>query len=189
MNHRLLYYGLNMKYKFYCLSFFLLFFTHSAKAHNTQQASFKLVLTGDASFIDISLSQYGIEQALLKSYPELNLSATNTSLFKETLVRHLKENIHISVNGKPLKMAGGLIKLGSHQSMLKFKVSNIKGMPKQLLVKITCFEQNERQKNIFTVVYGEKVARSILNTKNDYKAHFIFTASKIEASDAPESSK
>ena len=153
---------------------------NSVFAHNTQQSSFKLFLSGDDSFIEIVLSQYGIEQALIKKYPDLNLKLINPNDFKELLIQHLKQNILISENGKPLKIGSGLIKMGSHQTDVKFKVDNIKGSPELLDIKAPCFQENEKQNNIFTVEYNGLSARAKLNKENMFQAKYIFNESSIE---------
>lgn len=171
-----------MKVK-YCILILLvsLFLCNNfAFAHNTQQSSFKFFLSDNDSFIEIILSQYGIEQALVKKYPDLNLKLIKAKDFKEILVQHLKQNISISENGKPLNIGSGLIKMGSHQTNVKFKVDNIKDSPEFLDIKASCFQENEKQNNIFTVEYNGLSARAKLNKENMFQAKYIFNESSIE---------
>ena len=82
-----------MKYK--CCAFLILFLSLNGLvfAHNTQQSSFNFLLSNDDSVVEIILSQYGIEQALIKKYPDLDLKLTSPKDFKELLIKYLKQNI------------------------------------------------------------------------------------------------
>lgn len=172
-----------MKGKYYILILLVPIFLCSSFvfSHNTQQSSFKLFLSdNNDNFIEIILSQYGVEQALINKYPDLNLQSITPKDFKELLVQHLKQNISMSVDGNPLNIGGGLIKLGSHQTNVRFKVNNFKGNPKYLDVNASCFQENEKQNNIFTVTYNGLTARANLSAENMFQSRYVFDKSNIE---------
>lgn len=113
-----------MNFKHHLLLVLFILFQSLVFAHNPQQSTLKLILSEENNFLNISLSQYGIEEALKKKYPNLELTTIEPNVFKELLIRYLKENIKISVDEEPLKIGSGVIKLGSHQTELKLKIEN-----------------------------------------------------------------
>ncbi|MUU78418.1 hypothetical protein [Winogradskyella endarachnes] len=178
-----------MKFNNSLLFGFLFLFQSVAFAHNPQQSSFKLFLTENNNILEISLSQYGIEQAFLKKYPELDLSSIEPNKFKELLIKYLKENILIFANDQQLNFGAGIIKLGSHQTDLKFRINNLKDTPREIKVKAICFQENEKQNNFFTIAYKGLNARAKLYNKNNFKAKFIINESNIEVLDIIEKQK
>ena len=128
-------------------------------AHNPQQASLKLFVNHDTSFLEINSSQYGIEQALVKKYPELNLDSIPSKEFKELLIKYVKETIVLSVNDQQLRIGKGVIKLGSHQTDLKFKMNGFPKNPKSMMVDAHCFKENTEQNNFFSINYKGQIQR------------------------------
>lgn len=175
----------HMKSKILLVAFFSLLQSHLL-AHNPQQASLKLFIQEKGSFIDLSLSQYGIEQAFLKKYPKLEMSAIEANEFKELLIKYIKENIQLSANGQTLEVGTGIIKLGSHETNLKFIVDSFPENIEYLEVTAPCFQENENQINFFTLVYDGKNTRAKLSKKNNFKAKYTFTESNIEVAYSPE---
>ena len=156
-------------------------------AHNPLQSSLKLSIYEQSGILEVNLAQYGVEQALVKKYPDLNLKSTTPKDFKELLINYLKENILISVNGQQLKIGKGAIKLGNHQTDLKFQLDNIPEDPKCMDVDIHCFQENEKQQNFFKIAYKGLNVREKLTKENDFKAKFTITESEILINNKTES--
>lgn len=167
---------------------FLLFFQSLLFAHNPLQASLKFSIHEQVGILEVALAQYGIEQALVKKYPDLDLQSIDLKDFKELLINDLKETIIISVNGQPVNIGKGVIKLGSHQTDLKFQVNNIPENPQYVEVDAHCFQENEKHQNFFTVVYKGMKARAKLNHENNFTSAFTITESEIQESEVRESS-
>lgn len=169
---------MKIKHKLLLISFLL--FQSILTAHNPQQSSFKLIISEPVSFLTISLSQYGVEQALIKKHPDLDISTIEIKKLKELLVKHLKENIKLFANNEQLVQIGkGVIKLGSHQTDLKFQLTNFPEELKYLEVNAPCFQENEKQNNFFTVVYKGLNTRAKLSRENNFTSQFIFNENEI----------
>ncbi|MCB4807713.1 hypothetical protein LG651_05580 [Tamlana sp. 62-3] len=151
----------------------MLGFQSLAFAHNPYQSSLKLHVLEHEGWLAISLSQYGIEQALVKKYPELDLKAVDLTEFKELLIKYLRETIAISINGEALKIGKGAIKLGNHQSDLKFKINYLPANPNIIKVTAPCFEENQNQINFFQIVYKDSHVREKLTKDNAFSASFL----------------
>ena len=159
-----------MAFKQIVILIFLLLTQGITHAHDVQTAGFTLHLNGEKSYLDINLSQYGIEQALQKRHPELDFKTLANKAFKELLVSYLKQNIKLASEGEQYTLGGGLIKLGSHQSKVKFKIKNVNSTPEVLTVNIPAFAENPRQSNFFTLKADGVNQRVKLSVANDFEA-------------------
>jgi len=158
-------------------------------AHNPMQSSLKLSIYEQSGILEVNLAQYGVEQALIKKYPDLDLKSINPTDFKELLINYLKENIAITIDDQQLKIGKGAIKLGSHQTDLRFQLERIPAHPNCVIVDAHCFQENDHQQNFFRVAYQELEVRKILTQENNFKSKFTITASEILVEDLIERSE
>jgi len=160
--------------------FAFLFFSKSFLfAHDYQISSLRLNIFRNEAILEFNLSQYGIEQALVKKYPSLDLKTITSKEFKEILIKYIKETVFLSANGQSLKIGSGIIRLQSHQSDLKFKVINLPETIKYLDVNAHCFEENKKQQNFFTIIKNELNARVKLTKENSFTSRFTFSENEI----------
>lgn len=158
-------------------------------AHNANLASIKLIIQEKGTFLDLNMSQYGIEQDLLKNNPNLDLKTISQTELKELIINEIKEHIQLSINGEIISLGTGVIKLGSHVTNLKFVINNLPEIIELIDVKANCFQENKNQINFFTVLYQDKNARAKLFDKNNYQSKFIVTKDEINVSDNLRKSK
>lgn len=168
---------MNVKFIIACL---FVLFQSQLLAHNPNQASIKLVIQEKGAFIDFNMSQFGIEQVLLKNNPNLDLNTISKIELKELVINEVKSHIQLSANGKIYDLGTGVIKLGSHETNLKFLVKNLPKNLEFIDVKANCFQENGNQVNFFTVLYNDKNARAQLFKKNNYQSKFIFSQDEIK---------
>jgi len=152
-------------------------------AHNPNLASIKLIIQEKGAFLDLNMSQYGIEQVLLKNNPNLDLKTISQIELKELIIDEVKKHIQLSANGEIISLGTGVIKLGSHETNLKFVINNLPEVIRYIDVKANCFQENKNQINFFTVLYQDKNARAKLFKKNNYKSKFIINQDEIKVSD------
>ncbi len=169
---------MNILIKKNLFSFFLLL-QCSLFAHNSNISSLRLNIQGNGAILEFSLSQYGIEQALIKKYPDLNLKTIESDDFKEILIKYIKENVILYVNGTLLEIGTGVIRLQSHQSDLKFKVTNLPKDPKYIDIDAHCFQENKNQKIFFRLIYNGLTARVELSEVNNFKSRFNINENQI----------
>ena len=152
-------------------------------AHNPQISSLRLNIQNNTGILEFSLAQHGIEQALLKKYPDINLKVITPNSFKELLVKYLKETVLLSANGKPIKLGTGIVKLGSHQSDLKFKLKNIPKIINYIDVNAYCFQENENQQNFFTLTKEHLKSKIKLSRENNFYSRFEILKAEISVTD------
>lgn len=167
-----------MKYKILITSL-LITFQSLLNAHNPLQSSINLKLYEHNGILEINLAQYGVEQALLKKYPDLEIASMPSNDFKEVLINYLKESILIKINDQDLIIGKGVIKLGSHQTDLKFQIDNVPESPEFVHVNAHCFQENEKQQNFFKIEHKGIKAKKKLNHANNFSIQFTIADSQI----------
>lgn len=165
------------KLKYFLIGLFAV--VQSVLAHNPHSSSLRLTVVERGGVLELSLSQYGVEQALIKKYPDMDLKSMEQNEFKENLIQYIKETISFSANGKALKIGSGIIKLGSHQTDVKFKILNIPKEIKYLDADVHCFKENEKQANFLTLSYNGLVCRAKLTKESNFVSHFVVNEHKI----------
>lgn len=171
---------MNIKFIIACL---FVLFQSQLYAHNPNQASIKLIIQEKGAFVDFNMSQYGIEQVLLKKNPNLDLKTISKKELQQLIINEVKGQIQLTSNDKAFDLGTGVIKLGSHETNLKFLIEDLPENIEFIDVKAYCFQENENQVNFFTILYKEKNARAKLFKKNNYQSKFIITQDEIIVSD------
>ncbi|MEM9679492.1 MAG: hypothetical protein AAF901_04140 [Bacteroidota bacterium] len=142
-------------------------------AHNPLTSRFELRASlEEGAILDIYLTQAGLHSALVKQHPEVNLKDISLDSYKEMVVDYLKRHIHLSADCVPLEIGQGAIKLGNHQTDLKFHVPKYPQFLEQLDVKINAFEENGLHVNVFWWYTSEKSTKVILSRDNDFTSSF-----------------
>ncbi|MGJ8745627.1 hypothetical protein [Polaribacter sp.] len=159
------------------LVFLVLFLITSFKviyAHNPLSAMYYLEVKEDISILNISLSQTGLNESLKKHYHAIEFDKVSGIEYKQLAVKYLKENFHLNINGNAVALQEGGIKLGNHQTDLKFVLKGLPTIFENLNIKINAFKENHHHQSIFSVRLHEKTSKIILNQDNDYTASVIF---------------
>ncbi len=150
-------------------------------AHNPLSARYYLHAGEQASILNISLSQAGVNQALLKKYGQDELHQMEQKEFKEVIIAYLKEHFYLAINQQEIKLEEGGIKLGNHQTDLKFVLPPLPKEVVEIAVRIPAFQENDQHQTIFSYNLFGEVDKLILGTKNDYQA-------RVKLKEASESS-
>lgn len=154
-------------------------FSGCVYAHNTQQASFNVVLKGAESYIDIYLSQYGVEQALKASKADPTSNGkddADVAMFKQRLIEHIKANTHLSVNGSDITLGGGVLKLGSHETRVRLKLDDVPTVISDIKAKVNCFSNNAHQVNVLNILHNSTKLRYRLTEENEYQMAHSWTS-------------
>ncbi len=172
-----------MKIKF-IISIVLLLSQNYLHAHNPFQSSLQLSLYEGSvtGILEINLAQYGVEQALVKKY-NLDVASIGQIEYKEKIIAYLKDNINIEIDNQQVKIGQGVIKLGSHQTDVKFHIEKIPLNPKKISVYIPCFQENENHVNFFRIVHDRNTARLKLSKEVNYRGTFQIADSDILVND------
>ncbi|NRR90519.1 hypothetical protein HSX10_02970 [Winogradskyella undariae] len=163
--------------------FFLLAtgFIKMSYAHNPLSAMYYLEVKDDFSILNISLSQVGLNEAISKYYKDDN--ELSEAEYKELIVKYVRANFNLNINDSNINLLDGGVKLGNHQTDLKFITSKVPSNLETLNIKIDAFKENEHHQTIFSMSYHQKTSKVILNEANSYTSHLEFVDNKmVEAS-------
>lgn len=166
-----------MKKKTIILLILLAVFT-SVRAHNPLSAMYYLEVKEDINILNISLSQNGLNEALKKHFSNLNLETLSAADYKQKAIGYIKDNFSLIVNGVTIKLLEGGIKLGNHETDLKFIIDLFPKHINTLDVHIDAFKENNQHQSVFSILIDNKTSRVILNKENNYKVALEFSDNK-----------
>lgn len=142
----------------------------SLSAHNPLSARFELKLDRPVSVFVAAFSQDGLNEALQKWCSDTDLNALTPTEYKELVVQYVKDHTQLLVDGQLLQLGAGGIKLGSHETDMRFVVKDLPATPKQVYARITNGFENQGHESIFWVTGRGIEERSILREQNNFSA-------------------
>ena len=160
--------------KKYILLLFLCVSIQTIYAHNPLSALFYLEANDQMSILTISLSQTGLNEALIQQNSDFKLEELSSTEYKELAVKYVKENFDLHINGKKVQLLEGGIKLGNHETGMKFITSELPHTFESLNIHIKAFSENEQHQSIFSLLLNGNTSKVILNQGNNYAAEVIF---------------
>lgn len=142
----------------------------SLGAHNPLTAKFELNASlPQGAVLNIYLSQAGLHQALLKHYTNIDLSTLSENAYKQLCVRYLKEHTALQADKTSLQLGEGGIKLGHHQTDLKFFIENYPPEVHKLKVHISAFQENGNHHSVFWWKKQAEESKLILSKSNAFQ--------------------
>lgn len=148
-------------------------------AHNPLSAKFELIAGEDASLLNINLSQGGLSKTLNDTYGKEEIEKLSSKEYKELIIKYIKDNFILKIEGQTLGIEAGGIKFGSHQTDLKFLMPSISKTANEMEIEIRAFSENENHQNIFYYTFYQKKGHLILSESNSFKADLDIIESKI----------
>ena len=124
--------------------------------------------------MQISFSQSGANYALRKYYQN-EFSAVSLEEYEEKYVAYVKKHIQITVDNKKIGLSSGGIKLGNHQTDMKFLLSDFPKEFENVQLDISVFKENENQNTVVKVIEGKKFIRKVLKKENEFQMKFVNT--------------
>lgn len=143
-------------------------------AHNPLSALYYLEVKKDFSIITINLSQNGLHEALRKHYSDMDLEGLSDVDYKQLAVKYVKENFELKINKNDIQLLEGGVKLGSHQSDMKFITTTLPKRFKHLDVNIKAFSENEHHQTVFSLLLNGHTSKVVLNESNNYERSVVF---------------
>lgn len=153
----------------------ILLISTSVVAHNPLIASFTISQQNGIWMLDINLAQVGAHEAMKVHYTNLNLDEMGEKEYKELMVAYIKKTCKMKFNGKEVALGEGGIKLGNHETSLRFVLKGIEEIPNSMELKVLCFSENEGQQNIVSLIQQGHKQKHIAEAGNDYTI-YLFAA-------------
>ena len=171
------------KIVFFCL---LSIFTFKMSfAHNPLSAMYYLEVEDGFGIMNLSLSQAGLQEAIFQNYTDDDIKKISNIDYKKLIVKYVKTNLELMINGDHIKLLEGGVKLGNHQTDLKFITSKLPSIFNSLTIKIDAFKENEHHQTVFSLAFNDKTSKVILNEKNHYSTSVKFMDNKMVVNSSP----
>lgn len=142
-------------------------------AHNPLSARYELNQEDNHWTLNINLSQSGLEQALLKQYSKESLNTKTTTQLKQLIIEYIKPRFVLKVNGEKITLKDGGLRLGNHQTDLKFILADLPQKIEEATISIPAFKENKQHQTIFFHHLNGQAEHLVLSTNNDYQAIII----------------
>ena len=153
------------------------------EAHNPLTAKFELRASlEEGALLYVYLTQVSVHYALRKQHPDLDFDQVNADEYKRMVVQYLRAHIVLVADNIPLELGYGAIKLGSHQTDLRFYIENYPGQVEKLEVHLNAFQENGHQQTVFWWYTPEESSKVVLSAENGFREVFD-TAEEMRAAD------
>lgn len=150
----------------------------TAKAHQPDISSITLIEqeTGDWT-VQINAGILGFQYEVESIHGEDSYSSVEE--FNQLLLAHLRENIHILVNGEEIELTKGIVKLG-HAATVVFELSEVPAELNKVFIKNEGFKSIHNSQSIFSIAKeGLGGDQFILNEDNNYQVHVALEGDQI----------
>lgn len=155
------------------IAFGLCVFCEFAEAHDPNLATFSISHRNGVWLLEMSCAQAGLNNALVADSPELVKLLSTDKDYKEAVVAYLKRTILIQANViAEVKLGQGGIKIGNHQSDVKFVLEGIPDDLKELKIQLLTMTENPQHVSLLKVYVDGDSQRYLLDRSNGYEATF-----------------
>ena len=138
--------------------------------HNPLSARYYLEANEQVSLLTVNLSRDGINQALIKQYGSDRLQAFSKNELEKVIVDYIKRHFNLSYDDINITLSEGGIKLGSHQTDLKFVLPPILNNFDKMTIAIQAFKENKNHQTIFSYNINGIEDYTILSSPNNYQS-------------------
>ena len=150
----------------------LAFISISVSAHNPNTASVVIRPINGAWVAQFTISQQGANHALNIYYADKDLSSLSSAEYKELYIAYLRKKIVLIVDNKKIVLSSGGIKLGDHQTDIKFLLPDFPINYNVVDLKMPMFEENGEQNTVVKFLDDKKSIRKVMNQSNEFGMRF-----------------
>lgn len=150
----------------------LMLATISVHAHNPHTTSVVISPVNGVYSMHYVISQEGANYALAENYSGQDLKSLSSDEYKEKYIDYIKEHVQLNIDGKLIPLGSGGIKLGNHQTDVRFLLPDYPADYKTVEMTLDLFRQNENQNTVVRFIEGDKSFRKVLNAKNGFIVQF-----------------
>jgi hypothetical protein len=146
----------------------------SVWAHDINTASVVIKKMDSVWTIHLSFSRIGANYSM-SEFLKTDLTTLEASRFKEKLVQYVRSNLKLSVDDTSIPIGPGGIKLGNHQTDLRFFIPDFPPEYEQISLSIPLFNENANQHTIVRFSDGIDEIRKVLSHANNFTFRFKLT--------------
>lgn len=158
------------------------------KAHDINTASVKLSPLNGVWTVHFSFAQAGVDYSLSKYLGNNSLDTLNAAIYKEYLADYIKSHFNLVIDNKSIPIGSGGIKLGNHQTDIRFFLPSFPKQYNRIFLSIPLFEENPNQHNLIKIKDGLLEGRKILKHSNQFEWEFFYDEEGFRANSSFTSS-
>ncbi|MBU2929685.1 hypothetical protein [Winogradskyella psychrotolerans] len=167
------------------LCFFIMLFMQTSYAHNPLSAMYYLEVKDGFGIVNLNLSQVGLHEAVFQNYTEEAIRNLSSENYKKLIVNYIKSHFFLIINDVKVELLDGGLKLGKHQTNMKFVTTKLPLEFESLEAHINAFKENEHHQTIFSLILNGKTSKVILNEANNFTAYNKFIDNEMVISTTP----
>ena len=152
----------------------LAFISINASAHNPNTASIVISPINGVWVAQLTISQEGASYVLTSYYADKDLNSIEVAEYKELYIDYLRKKISLIVDNKNIKLSSAGIKLGNHQTDIKFLLPDFPKNYKIVQLNLPIFTENKQQHTVVKIVEKEKSIRKVLNNSSGCAFRNVF---------------
>jgi len=142
-------------------------------AHDINTASVVLTKQKEFWIVHISFARSAANYSIAE-YSKISNDALKDEVFKKQLISYVKSHFKLSIDDEIISIGSGGIKLGNHQTDLRFIIPSFPKNYKTIKISIPLFKENKNQHTVVRLKDDQYEFRKILNHSNE----FIFSVQK-----------
>ncbi len=159
--------------KKYILLMTLAMITFMANAHNPNSTFVVFSPNNGIWTAHFMIAQEGANISLAEFYKGQNLSELPLDQYKKKYIDYIKSKFRLEIDGKNIPLSSGGIKLGNHQTDIRFLLNEFPQNYEKVYLKMPLFEENEYQNTIVRFLEGSKKFRKVLKPGNNFEMDFV----------------
>ncbi|MBT8246149.1 hypothetical protein [Winogradskyella sp.] len=144
----------------------------SVSAHNPNTASVVINPINGVWVAQFTISQEGANYALNSYYADKDLNSIEVAEYKELYIDYLRKKISLIVDDTKVSLSSAGIKLGNHQTDIKFLIPDFPKNYNTIKLNLPMFEENEQQNTVVKFLEDNKSIRKVLNQSNKFEMIF-----------------
>lgn len=149
------------------------------KAHDINTASVTLSPLNGVWTVHFSFAQAGVDYSLSKYLGNNSLDTLNAAIYKEYLADYIKSHFNLVIDNKSIPIGSGGIKLGNHQTDIRFFLPSFPKQYNRIFLSIPLFEENPNQHTIVKIKDGLLEGRKILKHTNNFEWELIHDRDRL----------
>ncbi len=149
------------------------------KAHDINTASITLSPLNGVWTVHFSFAQAGVDYSLSKYLGNNSLDTLNADSYKEYLADYIKSHFSLVIDNKSIPLGSGGIKLGNHQTDIRFLIPEFPEKYEHLFLHIPLFEEKINQHNMVRINEGENTVRMVLKHTNNFEWELIHDRDRL----------
>ena len=150
----------------------------AAWAHAPNVATYELGRIGGVWTLDVHLATAGMHEALKQRHPERALSELEPRAYEALLVAAIEQGTAIELEGVPVRLGEGGVRLGAHQTDLRFVLEGAPAEVTRVRARIDALSERGGQHNVLRAPGAPpKTSRHVvLREDNDFSAELCLVS-------------